>query len=65
VQVGALEGDSWVIQSGLAPGERVILDGLQKAVPGQPVKAVVASATPPAVPPAVPPAAAPPAGAGR
>jgi membrane fusion protein (multidrug efflux system) len=61
VQVGALEGDSWVIQSGLAPGERVILDGLQKAVPGQPVKAVVASATPPAVPPA----ATPPAGAGR
>jgi membrane fusion protein (multidrug efflux system) len=61
VQVGALEGDSWVIQSGLAPGERVILDGLQKAVPGQPVKAIVASATPPAVPPA----ATPPAGAGR
>ena len=38
VKVGALEGGSWVIQSGLAAGERVIVDGLQKAVPGQPVK---------------------------
>jgi membrane fusion protein, multidrug efflux system len=50
VKVGALEGDSWIIQSGLAPGERVIVDGIQKAVPGQPVKPVVASATPPAAP---------------
>lgn len=50
VKVGALEGDSWVIQSGLDPGERVIVDGLQKAAPGKPVKPVVASPTPPAVP---------------
>jgi membrane fusion protein, multidrug efflux system len=50
VKVGALEGDSWIIQSGLAPGERVIVDGIQKAVPGQPVKPVAASATPPAAP---------------
>ena len=38
VKVGTLEGDSWIIQSGLQPGERVIVDGIQKAVPGQPVK---------------------------
>lgn len=38
VKVGALEGGSWVIQSGLAAGERVVVDGLQKVVPGQPVK---------------------------
>jgi membrane fusion protein (multidrug efflux system) len=50
--VGALEGDSWIVQSGISPGERVIVDGLQKALPGKPVKAVVASATPPATPPA-------------
>ena len=52
VKVGALEGDSWIVQSGISPGERVIVDGLQKAMPGKPVKAVVASATPPATPPA-------------
>lgn len=53
VKVGALEGGSWVIQSGLTPGERVIVDGLQKAAPGKVVKPVQANPTPPAVP--VPP----------
>jgi membrane fusion protein (multidrug efflux system) len=50
VKVGALEGGSWVIQSGLAAGERVIVDGLQKAAPGKVVKPVPANPTPPAVP---------------
>jgi len=50
VTVGALEGGSWVIQSGLDPGERVIVDGLQKAAPGKPVKPVTATPTPPAAP---------------
>jgi membrane fusion protein (multidrug efflux system) len=50
VKVGALDGGSWVIQSGLSAGERVIVDGLQKAAPGKPVKPVTASPTPPAVP---------------
>jgi membrane fusion protein (multidrug efflux system) len=50
VKVGALEGGSWVIQSGLDPGERVIVDGLQKAAPGKVVKPVPVSPTPPAVP---------------
>ncbi|MDQ2665813.1 MAG: efflux RND transporter periplasmic adaptor subunit [Gemmatimonadota bacterium] len=40
VTVGALEGGSWTIKSGLTPGERVIVDGLQKAVAGKPVKPV-------------------------
>lgn len=56
VKVGALEGDSWIVQEGIAAGERVIVDGLQKAMPGKPVKAVLASATPPATPPAPAPA---------
>ena len=43
VTVGELQGASWVILSGLTPGERVIVDGLQKVRPGQPVKAVLAS----------------------
>jgi multidrug efflux pump subunit AcrA (membrane-fusion protein) len=50
VKLGALEGGWWIVQDGLAGGERVIVDGLQKAIPGQPVKAEVASLTPPAVP---------------
>ena len=50
VTLGALEGDSWLIESGLATGERVIVDGLQKAAPGATVKPVAASPTPPAVP---------------
>jgi membrane fusion protein (multidrug efflux system) len=50
ITVGALEGGSWVIQSGLAAGERVIVDGLQKAAPGKPVKPVMANASAPAVP---------------
>lgn len=58
VKLGALEGDSWLIQSGLQAGERVIVDGLQKAAPGKPVKPIVASATPPAAPAATTPASA-------
>lgn len=42
VKLGALDGDAWVIESGLAPGERVIVDGLQKAAPGSAVKPVTA-----------------------
>lgn len=33
-------GDRWLVTKGLAPGDRVIVDGLQKIRPGAPVKAV-------------------------
>jgi len=33
-------GENWLIDEGLKPGDRVILEGLQKARPGTPVKAV-------------------------
>jgi membrane fusion protein (multidrug efflux system) len=51
-------GDSWLVTDGLAAGDRVIVDGLQRARPGQPVAAVPAkpsavAATPP--PPGAPP----------
>jgi len=46
VQLGALEGDYWIIQSGLTAGDRIVVDGLQKAVPGQPVKPVAGTAAP-------------------
>ena len=38
VQLGDLRGSSWIIRSGLKPGDRVIVNGLQKAMPGQPVR---------------------------
>ncbi|MFN7142297.1 MAG: efflux RND transporter periplasmic adaptor subunit, partial [Myxococcota bacterium] len=40
VEVGDAIGDTWIVKSGLSPGDRVIVDGLQKARPGAPVKPV-------------------------
>ena len=36
------EGDGWVIDSGLVAGERVVVDGTQRVVAGQPVRLVTA-----------------------
>ncbi len=33
-------GNQWLVSSGLAPGDRVIVDGIQRARPGTPVKEV-------------------------
>ena len=38
VRLGRLIGDNWVIQSGLEPGDRVIMSNLQKLRPGMPVR---------------------------
>jgi membrane fusion protein (multidrug efflux system) len=38
------QGPDWIISKGLAAGDRVIVSGLQRAQPGQPVKAVPADA---------------------
>jgi membrane fusion protein (multidrug efflux system) len=38
--LGQTVGTQWLVTSGLKPGERVIVDGLQKVRPGAPVKAV-------------------------
>ena len=40
-------GDAWLVTSGIAAGERVIVEGLQKARPGADVKAVPAGAPAP------------------
>ena len=39
IQTSRAIGDSWVVSGGLAPGERVIVDGLQKVRPGVAVRA--------------------------
>jgi membrane fusion protein (multidrug efflux system) len=39
VQTSQSLGDKWVVTEGLAPGERVIVEGLQRARPGTQVQA--------------------------
>ena len=43
VKVSRTIGDQWLVESGLAAGERVIVAGLQKVQPGMSVKAVEAT----------------------
>lgn len=52
VVVGPWTGERWVITSGLAAGDRVIVDGLQKTGPGAVVKPTVIGAAAPAAAPA-------------
>ena len=40
VKTAGLAGADWIIADGLKGGERVVVNGLQKARPGMPVKAV-------------------------
>ena len=50
IQVVRTVGENWLVSDGLKPGDRVILEGLQKARPGTPVKAVPFGAKPAAAP---------------
>jgi membrane fusion protein (multidrug efflux system) len=38
VRLGDLQGGQWVVREGLRPGERIIVNGLQKVRPGAPVR---------------------------
>ncbi|RIA45516.1 membrane fusion protein (multidrug efflux system) [Hephaestia caeni] len=38
IRLGDLQGSNWVVLNGLKPGDRVIVSGLQKVQPGQPVR---------------------------
>jgi membrane fusion protein, multidrug efflux system len=58
VKVVRTVGDSWLVSDGLKAGDRVILEGLQKARPGNPVKAVPFGSAPAAPTAAPQPAAA-------
>jgi membrane fusion protein (multidrug efflux system) len=43
VQTGPWTGSLWIIDSGLSPGDRVVVEGTQKVAPGRVVKPVPAS----------------------
>ena len=43
VEVGTWVSDGWVINAGLKPGERVIVDGVLKIAPGAPVNVTEAA----------------------
>ena len=48
VTTGQLDGDLRVISKGVAAGERVVINGMLRAVPGQKVDPQTASSLPPA-----------------
>ncbi|MBA4356244.1 MAG: efflux transporter periplasmic adaptor subunit [Desulfovibrio sp.] len=50
IETGRVVGDHWLVTKGLAAGERIIVEGLQKARPGAKVKAVEAGAPAAAAP---------------
>jgi membrane fusion protein, multidrug efflux system len=56
LSVSRTVGDQWLVSAGLAAGDRVITEGLQKVQPGMAVKPVEAGSAP-AVPAVIPPAA--------
>lgn len=51
IQVARTVGDDWLVAGGLEPGDRVILEGLQRIRPGMLVKAVPFEAKPEATQP--------------
>ncbi|MDR2991188.1 MAG: efflux RND transporter periplasmic adaptor subunit [Burkholderiaceae bacterium] len=50
VVTSSTQGQDWIVESGLNPGDRVIVQGIVKARPGMPVKAVPAQLPPPPPP---------------
>lgn len=46
IRVSRAVADKWLVEEGLRPGDRVVVEGLQKIKPGLPVKATEAAAAP-------------------
>src|SRR5260370_38458434 len=57
VQPGPWRGNRWIIDKGLLPGDRVIVDAAQQVAPGRPERPVPQGDTAPAPVPAPPPQA--------
>lgn len=43
IQIGAAQGDQWIVNGGLEPGDRVVVDNIQNARPGTAVHPVAAA----------------------
>jgi membrane fusion protein (multidrug efflux system) len=54
VRVSQAVGDKWLVEEGLAAGDKVIVEGLQKVQPGASVQPTEAQATPPPAAPSAP-----------
>ncbi|QIK39037.1 efflux RND transporter periplasmic adaptor subunit [Caldichromatium japonicum] len=54
LQTERIQGDAWLVEGGVAAGERLILDGLQRVRPGDQARAIALDATPGASGPAAP-----------
>ncbi|WP_322014964.1 efflux RND transporter periplasmic adaptor subunit [Paraburkholderia sp. J12] len=50
IQTSGTQGQDWIVDSGLNPGDRVIVQGTEKVRPGAEVKAIAASLPPPPPP---------------
>jgi membrane fusion protein (multidrug efflux system) len=57
VRVSRAIGDAWLVESGLSPGDRLIVEGVQKVRPGMTVQPVEQTAADAAAAAAAPPAA--------
>jgi membrane fusion protein (multidrug efflux system) len=51
IEVGPAVGSSWLVTKGLQPGDRVIVEGLQRIQPGMTVRPVPAGSSPKSAPP--------------
>lgn len=40
IKIKGQDGDSWIVESGLKKGDRIVTDGLQKITPGRPITIV-------------------------
>jgi membrane fusion protein (multidrug efflux system) len=38
VELGAVQNDRWIVTAGLKPGDRIVIEGLQHAKPGEKVQ---------------------------
>ena len=45
LEVRSAEGEHWIVTKGLRDGDRLVVDGLQRAHPGEKVKPVPVSAS--------------------
>ncbi len=59
VKMGQQQGNDWVVEGGLAPGDVVVVDGTQKLKPGTPVRAEPIREAPAQAAPGGPPAPGP------